>query len=265
MEMDRVNRALMALCVALAATLAGTPAGAQQATDTRLERIRAELPADAVRRIEAQLARASELGLPTAPLLDKAVEGMAKGVPGVRIAGAIDQLAADLGRASALLTDAHPGPPADVASVADALRRGVPEATIQRLATRAGPEEPVALAVHTVGDLMDHGVPAGQALSVLEAWRDRGARAEELRELPAAVERLIRQGVLPEQAAAAVANAMMQGRPPWAGTGGGPGIQGQGPGGPPGGPPIPPGAGPPSERGSPRAPGKPSGGPPGGG
>lgn len=229
---------------------------AAQDVDPRMERIRAQLPEAAVEQIEARIQNARAQGLPVEPLLDKAVEGIAKRVPPPRIAGAVDQLAQDLGRAHALLVDGVPPAATDVAAVADAMRRGVPEQAIERIARGGQPEEPVAAAVHTLGDLMDRGVPADQAVAVLEAWRGRGAQREELRELPGAVERLIRQGVLPGQAAAAVANAMRGGPPEGRGPGNAPGMQG--------GPPIPPGTGPPTDKG--RDKGKPPPtGPPGGG
>lgn len=241
----------------LALLVGALPAHAQTEPDTRLERIRTTLPTVAVERIEASIAEAQRQGLPVAPLLDKAVEGIAKNVPGERIAGAVQVLTRELARAQTLLRGGAPHTPADVAAVADALRREVPEPSIRRLRERAGEGEPVALAVHILGDLMDRGVPSNQALGVIEAWRERGARADELRELPAAVERLMRQGARPEQAAAAVAGAMRGGGPP--------GLVGNPGGGPPNGPPIPPGAGPPSERGKPKDAGKPpGGGPPGG-
>jgi hypothetical protein len=253
----------LTLCALLAL---GVPPAAAQQPDGRLDRIRTSLPAPAVEQIEAQLARAREAGLPVEPLLDKAVEGIAKRVPDDLIVSALTRLSGELERARGLLGDGVPPAPADVSAVADALRRGVPEAAVQRVAQRAGPEEPVALAIHTVGDLIDQGVPANEALAVLEAWRGRGARPDELRELPAAIERLIRQGVMPAQAAATVTGAMQAGGPPGAvGQPGGPGM-----GGSPSGPPIPPGTGPPSERGRGKVdpPGQgnpPGGGPPGGG
>lgn len=259
----QARAALLGISLVVASAL---PVVAQQTVDARLTRIRAELPPAAVERIETQLQQAMERGLPVEPLLDKAVEGIAKGVAGDRIAGAVTQLSGQLGQARALLGNGAPPAAVDVTAVADALRRGVPEHAVRRIRERAAPDEPVAMAVHTVGDLMDQGVPVEQALAVLEAWRGRGGSAAELRELPAAVERLIRQGTLPAQAAAAVSGAMQAGGPPGL-TGGHPG-QGQGVGGPPGGgPPIPPGAGPPDDRGKGKGKGKPpgGGGPPGGG
>lgn len=252
MSQRRRLRGVLRLGAFIALTATAVPATAQQSPDQRMDRIRGSLPPAAIERIEAALGEARRQGLPVEPLLDKAVEGIAKGVPGDRIATAIGTLARELGRAHSLLGDGARPAPADVAAVADALRRGVPEPSVRRLAARAHEGEPVALAVHTLGDLLERGVPADNALTMLEAWRERGGQADELRELPAAVERLMRQGVLPEQAAAAVAGAMRRGSPP--GMVGGPG-QGAG-----GGPPIPPGAGPPTERGKPDPRGKPPGG-----
>lgn len=233
--------ALLALAVAVVPVTAQDQA---PDADPRMDRIRAELPQGVLERVEARIAVARTEGIPVEPLMDKAVEGIAKRVPGPRVAEAVDRLAQELGRAQQLLSDGVPPAPTDVAAVADAMRRGVPEPAIQRVAQGAGEGEPVALAVHTMGDLMDRGVPVEQAVAVLEAWRGRGARSEELRELPGAVERLIRQGVLPGQAAAAVANAMRGGA-----QGAGPGGEGQPPGMMQGGPPIPPGSGPPDDRG----------------
>ena len=255
---------LVALAVAVAPVTAQDP-GAAPDVDPRLERIRTELPGPALERIEARIAVARSAGLPVEPLLDKAVEGIAKNVPAPLIAGAIDQLGDDLGRAQELLGNGVPPAPADVAAVADAMRRGVPEAAIQELAESAGPEDPVALAVHTLGDLMDRGVPVDQAVSVLEAWQSRGAQPEQLRTLPGAVDRLMRQGVLPGQAAAAVANAMREGPPGELLDGQAPGMQIEG------GPPVGPGDDPPSHPGGGQGGGNQGGGgppsdvPPGGG
>ncbi len=241
-----------------------SPAAAQEGVDARLERIRAQLPATAMERIESQLQQAMERGLPVEPLLDKALEGMAKRVPADRIAGAVVQLTTQLGQARDILGEGAPPAATDITAVADAIRRGVPEHAVRRIAGGAAGGEPVAMAVHTVGDLLDQGVPVEEALTAVEAWRARGGEPRQLRELPAAVERMIRQGTLPAHAAAAVTRAM---------DGGPPGPPGNRPGmkpggGPPDGPPIPPGAGPPDDRGKDKKPGKgkpPGGGPPGGG
>lgn len=216
----------------------------------KYERARATFAGEHARAFERLLAQAREQGLPADPLLDKALEGAAKGVPPGRVLAVLDELAASLTRARGLLAASglDPAPP-DVAAVADGLRRGVPEDAVRTLGQGARPGEPIALAVHTLADLLDRGVPVTVALDVLTAWRGQGAQAAELAELPAAVERLMRQGVLPTQAAQAVAAAMRAGR--------GPGAAGPPDGFPPArargqganGPPIPPGAGPPHGKG----------------
>lgn len=262
MTMRRETGRITALVLGIGMALSAGPAAGQQSADARLERIRAELPADAVQQIERQLQRARERDLPLEPLLDKAVEGLAKGVPGGRISGAVAQLGTQLGQARDLLGPGATPPATDITAVADALRRGVPDHAVRRIAERAEPERLIALEVHTVGDLMDRGVPVEQAVAAVEAWRARGDGPAGLRELPAAVERLIRQGTLPAQAAAAVTGAIIAHGPPGL-TGEHPGV-GVGRGN--GGPPVPPGAGPPDGRGQGRGNEKPpGGGPPGGG
>ena len=124
----------------VALVLAVVPANVQAQDDPRLDRIRAELPEVAIERIEARLDEARAQGLPVEPLLDKAVDGLAKQVPGARIAGAVDQLAQELGRAQSVLGADVPSAPADVTAVADAMRRGVPDEAIQDLAQGANPD-----------------------------------------------------------------------------------------------------------------------------
>lgn len=228
-----------------------------------MERIRAALPPDQVQAVEQVLARARQQNLPTEPLMEKALEGVAKHAPPPLIVQALNQLSQQLGEARGLLKNGAPPAPDEVAAVADALRRGVPAKAVRTLHTQARQGEPIALAVHTLADLLDRGVPVGAALDVLKAWRDQGAQADQLREIPAAVDGMIRQGEMPGQAAAALASGMRAGqragamgaraKVPNAGKGR-PGMDGR--------PPVPPGAGPPSGR--PQQPGqhKPPQGPP---
>lgn len=223
-----------------------------------LERIRTGLPPDQAAAVEAVLERARREDIPVQPLVDKALEGLAKRAPAPLVVRALEQLSLELGRARTLLRDGET-PAADVAAVADALRRGVPDDAVRSLRSQRGPGEPMALAVHTLGDLLDRGVPVDPALDVLNAWHERGGEADDLRELPAAVEGLIRRGLMPGEAASAVATTMRAGMPP--GSAGPPDhAMGKGKAGAPGmsnRPPIPPGAGPPSSRPDPGSKGKP--------
>lgn len=249
-----MNRSVTVATLLTALATASLPAmvgiAAAQST-SRLERAKAALSPAAAQALDRAVTAARDRGLPTDPLVDKALEGVAKGIPAERVVAVVQQLADQLGRAQALLGRAAAATPADVAAVADALRRGVPDAAVRDLRADAKAGEPVALAIHTLADLLDRGVPVDIAVDVIGAWRGRGAKPDELREIPAAVERLIREGALPAQAGAAVASAVRNGRgsggatmPPKAGS---PRVKPRR--GPPDHPPIPPGAGPPDGRG----------------
>ena len=131
-----------------------------------------------------------------------------------------------------------------------ALRTLGGETLLSRVVARARPQVRV-LALNANGDPARFSafalVPGDRALALLAAWSRRGADPGELRELPAAVERLIRSGTLPAQAAITV-TAAITGNPGDAATVSGksdmaPGhLKGDRP-------PVSPGAGPPPGKG----------------
>jgi hypothetical protein len=173
---------------------------------TDLQRAKAALPRAAARELEQTVANARKRGLPTEPLIDKALEGVAKRVPPSVIMTAVRHRVALLARADAALRPFGRPPAADVTSTADALQRGVSVDVVKRVRAGRRKGEPVGIALHTVADLMDRKVPAPVAVDVINSWRKRGGRNEELRELPAEVERLIREGATPSAAGRSVAN-----------------------------------------------------------
>lgn len=236
--------ALFSLTLALPAALAGQ--------DARLDRIRQAYPAEVASRIEAILADAEAMNVPVEPLVSKALEGAAKGVPGERVVTALSSYAGRLEEAASLVGGDRDAD--DVVAAADALKRGVPSQAVRSLA--GGSSGDVAIPLVVLGDLIEAGVPVDGAYDVVEDALARRPRAEELLAIPAAVRRLIREGKLPDEAASAVGIAIAQGQLPAAVGGGGPGV------GPPSGPPVPPGAGPPGRGAGSR--GKPPVKPPGG-
>ena len=181
---------------------------------TGLQRAKAALPRDAARALEQTVVGARKRGLPTEPLVDKALEGVAKRVPPSVILTAVRQKADLLARADAALRPFGPPTAADVTSTADVLQRGLPVDLIRKVRAGRGKGEPIGLSLHTVADLIERKVPAPVALEVINSWRERGGQGERLRELPAEVERLIRMGVSPTAAGRSVAEAARQGRPP---------------------------------------------------
>src|SRR5260370_40443080 len=96
--------------------------------------------------------------MPTEPLVQKALEGGAKRVTTPGIVAAVATSVAQLREARALLVaagDAPPATPAEITTVAWALRRGLPAPVVQRVVA-ALPSAPRAAAMHAVADLPAH-------------------------------------------------------------------------------------------------------------
>ncbi len=189
-------------------------AAASLQAQTGLQRAKAALPRDAARALEQTVANARKRGLPTEPLVDKALEGVAKRVPPSVVINAVRQKADLLGRADAALRPFGPPAAADVTATADVLQRGLSVEMIRKVRAGRRSGEPVGLSLHTVADLIERKVPASVALDVIGSWRAQGGRTDQLRELPAEVEKLIRQGASPAAAGRSVAEAARQARPP---------------------------------------------------
>jgi hypothetical protein len=224
------------------------------AQDVRLERIRQAYSPEAAAQIENIVTEAEAAGVPVEPLLDKALEGAAKGVPAARVVAAVASYSQRLAESRALV-----GPGYDAASVvagADALRRGVTPGTVQSLAG-ANPED-LAVPLVVLGDLVDAGVPVDQAFAVVQEALTKGHGPEEMLAIPGTVRRLMRQGQSASDAAGSVGNAIGRGR-----FGEMLGPPGQAGASPPKGPPVPPGSGPPDHAGPKKEKGK--GKPPPGG
>jgi hypothetical protein len=224
---------------------AATAASAQ----TPLERARAALPAEAARALDQTIASARSRGLPTDPLVDKALEGTAKRAPANLILDAVKRRLELLGRADAALRPFGAPTATDVTGTADAMQRGLSDDVVKRVRSGSRADEPVALAMHTLADLLDRGVPVDVAFAMLSSWRTHSGNAEELRQLPAEVDRLVRNGQSPGAAGRAVAASVATRKPASP-----PGLNKQ----PAGkakdrvGPPVPPGAGSPAGRKKPK-------------
>lgn len=242
----------------LAAALLSVPAPATAQQDADLERLARDYPADVVRGVEDVLARAADLGAPRGALVDKALEGAAKRVPGDRLVRALElRLEGLRTAATSLPTGAGE---ASLRAGADALSQGVRPADLRRIGQVASEaERPAALVV--LGELAGLGVPVDEALATVERAMERGQGGQPVMALGQRVRDAVRAGRSPLEAL---------GR---AGVGPfGPGFPGRGPpggfpgGGPPGhaGPPVPPGAGPPGDFPGPGD-GPPGEGPPDGG
>jgi hypothetical protein len=205
---------------AFAAAVALGPAGASplhaQQDESALAQLRTSMSAESYASVNALVRDARERGLPTQPLLAKALEGAAKNVAGERIVAAVRQTSGHLVAADALLRPSGITAAAEVAAVATALQRGVPQEAVARFAAeaRGSSGAGVGLSAHVLADVMAQGVPVAVGVEVIGAWRAEGADPVRLGEIPAAVERLVRQGIVPGRAGAAIAAGLRNGRAP---------------------------------------------------
>jgi hypothetical protein len=134
-------------------------------------------------------------GLPTDPLVDKALEGATKKAAGSRIQAAVSAL---LLRMEAARDALAPNPtPRDIAAGADALAYG---ATREALKTMRAirPNEPVAVPLGVLTQLVASGVPVARATRVVSDLLRRGARDEQLIALNEDVRSYVAAGASPE-------------------------------------------------------------------
>jgi len=183
---------------ALAAVLFATAAAQepQHLNDPRLARL--DTAARSLVAVAIDSARAA--GLPTEPLVQRALEGATKDAPGTLIVRAVQRLAADLGRARAALGASATSP--ELEAGAAALRAGAGPAVLAQLRRSRRQTITVPLAVLT--DLVASGVPVDSAAAAVLALA-ASARDTDLIDFRRAVERDIALGAAPTAATAAAA------------------------------------------------------------
>jgi len=183
---------------ALAAVLFATAAAQepQHLNDPRLARL--DTAARSLVAVAIDSARAA--GLPTEPLVQRALEGATKDAPGTLIVSAVQRLAADLGRARAALGASATSP--ELEAGAAALRAGAGRAVLAQLRRSRRQTITVPLAVLT--DLVASGVPVDSAAAAVLALA-ASARDADLIDFRRAVERDIALGAAPTAATAAAA------------------------------------------------------------
>lgn len=174
----------------------------------------------------------AERDLPTAPVLNKALEGLSKRVPPERMAPVLQQLRTRTEQAGQLVAAwvqredtraligaeeniPEPGRAELIASIADAQQQEVPAAAIETFLNdlpettdrRPVPLSDVSVAVSILPDLSGDGESAQAAHQVLVAALDAGYDPESMRQLPGAIEQAQRET---QQPAAAIAKGAAQ-------------------------------------------------------
>jgi hypothetical protein len=184
--------------VAVLALLIAAPMRAQQSGVERAV-LPARLAPDTRAAIERLVDSVRTAGLPTAPLVDKAAEGVLKGADDRRILAAVQGLARELGDARTLIGAASTT--SLLTAVASALHAGVSPVDVRRL-LRPAPTDAeahtLATAMVTLVDLVAKRVPPSVAASSLAQLVARHVPENQYVALRSEVEQDILDGRAPE-------------------------------------------------------------------
>jgi hypothetical protein len=189
--------------IAVAAHLPGHGALAAQDVAARLE---GRAPAPVVKAVQTIAQDAAARGLPVEPLIQKTLEGSAKGVPAERVVAAVRLLAARLDEARTALHEAGiatPGPEA-LEGGAYALSAGLSADQVRDLGRVSRPLYDPALTLHIAATLTALGVPASQGVQLLRHMIQAGRTSNELLDLPGEVQASMARGASAAQAAEAL-------------------------------------------------------------
>jgi hypothetical protein len=166
-------------------------------------RLRERLDPETAERVGAIIDSARMVGLPTRPLISKALEGASKGAPGPRIVAAVSRLAGEFRTARDVL---GPVSEAELDAAASALILGVRRQDLAAVrSARAGERLTVPLVV--LADLVAYGVPPQAATEAVIRLAEGTAEDEALLDFRRDVERDIALGAPPAAAAAVRLNS----------------------------------------------------------
>jgi len=213
MRGPRALAGALALALPLALSLALPVAAHAQATANTLSSRLDPTTRVAVQAIvdSARLAK-----LPTAPLIDKALEGAAKHSDGPNIVSAVRQLSVELGQSKRVLGGG--ASTAELQASATAMHAGVSSRDIALLRSAAGPHRRVTLPLAVMTDLIGRNVPVATASQVVVGLARAGAHDSDLSMFERNVRLDIERGADPSAAAQTRARGVMLRTAPRAGT-----------------------------------------------
>lgn len=173
-----------------------------------VERLAGRVAPDVVALVNELGNSAAARGLPVDPLIQKAIEGSAKGVPAERVAGAIRLVAMQLDTAAVALREG--GVDNDtlaIAAGAFAINAGLSGHDITALARTGAPATALTVGLRVAGTLAAMGVPQAETIELIGTKLRTGQPAADLLAVPASVQAAISRGVPPAQAAAGLERA----------------------------------------------------------
>ena len=176
--------AVLLLATPLAAQDGGVSGAVSAGGNTRTgtDRLTGRVPPAALPAIDSIIATAVAESLPTEPLIQKALEGGAKGIPADRLVGGVRRGLLQLRDARILVRQAVPeAPPPEghVAAVAAALARGLSPTVVERLLT-AAPNEPPGPALHAAADMVAHHFDPDSVAELLVEAHNQGVHGVRL-------------------------------------------------------------------------------------
>lgn len=184
------------------------PLAAQQDVSARLA---GRVPPEVAALVQQLATSAAARGLPVDPLIQKAIEGGAKGVPADRVITALHALTGQLDAAAAALLLAGAARPDTeaIAAAAFALNAGLNDEHVTALARASRPSNSVAVTLRVASTLAAMGVPATETVELVTQVIAAGGTPTEVLGLPAQVMAGVSRGggVTPAQAAAGIARA----------------------------------------------------------
>jgi hypothetical protein len=179
--MTRIGQAVLVLALVAARV---------EAQDSRLSRLDRRVQKE----VGALADSARSMGIPSEPVVDKALEGAAKRAPNDRIINVVRSRFRELVAARGALGSG--ALEAEIIAAADALHAGASPQVITSLRTRR-PNVPLTIPLAVLADLISRGVPADTASSAIMALATKPATDVEFAELRADIERDIAKGVPP--------------------------------------------------------------------
>lgn len=165
----RARVGLVLLCMSALGALGPSIVGAQE------PRLVGRLPDVARMQVDSVLDVARAAGLPTEPIVDRALEGAVKGAPPAVIVSAVTRLTGELRVAREAFGETASS--AELTAGASALRAGATSADLGALRTLR-PGRPLTVAAAVLADLVAVGVPADTAVAAVLALAREAGDAE---------------------------------------------------------------------------------------
>ena len=172
------------------------------------DRLAGRVPPAVVAVVESLVTRAAARGLPLDPLIQKALEGSAKGVASERVIAALRLVAMQLDTAAAALQAGGMGSDTEAVTAGEfAITAGLSGRDIAQLVHGGAGSPNVIIGLRVAGTLAALGVPPAETVTLVTATLQAGRPAAELLALPSRVQAEVARGTAPAQAAAGLARA----------------------------------------------------------